>query len=253
MLCDTLPMATLDETEIQKFARLAGEWWNPDGAFAPLHKFNPVRLQFIRDAAAAHFGRDVRSARPFAGLSLLDLGCGGGLIAEPMARLGFVVTGCDAGADTVRAADAHAEGRGLPLTYRCATAEELGAEGESFDVVLALEVAEHVNDVDAFLAAVARLVRPGGLLFVATINKTLKALALAKIAAEYILRWLPAGTHDWTRFIPPAELGATIEANGLAVIGRQGFSFDPLSWTWRLTNDLDVNYAVVALKPATTA
>ncbi|MBV9063404.1 MAG: bifunctional 2-polyprenyl-6-hydroxyphenol methylase/3-demethylubiquinol 3-O-methyltransferase UbiG [Alphaproteobacteria bacterium] len=242
------PMPSLDRNEIEKFARLAGDWWNPDGPFAPLHKFNPVRLQFIRDAAAAHFGRDPRSIRPFAGLSLLDLGCGGGLIAEPMARLGFDVTGCDAGEETVRAAEAHAADRGLPLVYRCASAEELAAEAASFDVVLALEVAEHVADVESFLAAVARLVRPGGLLIVATINKTLKSLALAKIAAEYILRWLPAGTHDWNRFRPPARLCGMIESAGLRVLQRQGFSFDPLSWTWRLTNDLDVNYAVAASK-----
>ncbi len=241
-------MTTLDDTEIAKFARLADQWWNPSGPFAPLHKFNPVRLQFIRDAAAAHFERDTRGARPFAGLSLLDLGCGGGLIAEPMARLGFTVTGCDAGEATVRAAEAHAASKGLALTYRCVTAEELVSEGATFDVVLALEVAEHVTNVDSFLAAVAELVRPGGLLIIATINKTLKSLALAKIAAEYILRWLPAGTHDWNRFIPPAQLGKAIESNGLSVIQRQGFSFDPLSWTWRLTQDLDVNYAVVATK-----
>jgi 2-polyprenyl-6-hydroxyphenyl methylase/3-demethylubiquinone-9 3-methyltransferase len=247
------PMATIDRSEIDKFARLADEWWNPAGPFAPLHKFNPVRLAFIRDAAAAHFGRDMRSVRPFAGLSLLDLGCGGGLIAEPMARRGFDVTGCDAGADAVRAAEAHAGCRGLSLTYRCATAEELGAEGAAFDMVLALEVAEHVSDVKSFLAAVAQLVRPGGLLIVATLNKTLKSLVLAKIAAEYILRWVPAGTHDWNRFIPPAQLCAQIETTGLRIIQRQGFSFDPLSWSWRLTAGLDVNYAVVAAKAAATS
>lgn len=246
-------MTTRDDAEVAKFARLADEWWNPSGPFAPLHKFNPVRLQFIRDAAAAQFGRDAHNPRPFAGLTLLDLGCGGGLIAEPMARLGFAVTGCDAGAEAVHAAQAHAAGRGLSLAYRCAVAEDLAAEGAAFDAVLALEVVEHVADVDAFLEATAQLVRPGGLLIVATLNRTLKSLALAKFAVEYVLRWLPAGTHDWSRFLPPERLCAGIEACGLTVIRRQGFSFDPLSWTWRLTGDLDVNYAVAAARPLVAA
>ena len=244
---------TRDESEVAKFARLADEWWNPSGPFAPLHKFNPVRLQFIRDAAAAQFARDARGTRPFTGLTLLDLGCGGGLIAEPMARLGFAVTGCDAGAGAVRAAETHAAGRGLSLAYRCAVAEDLATEGASFDAVLALEVVEHVADLDAFLQATAQLVRPGGLLIVATLNRTLKSLALGKIAAEYLLRWLPAGTHDWNRFVPPERLCAAIEACGLTVVRRQGFSFDPFSWAWRLTGDLDVNYAVAAARPIIAA
>ena len=243
-------MTTLDETEVAKFARLAHEWWNPDGAFAPLHKFNPIRLQFIRDCAAAQFARDARSLRPFTGLSLLDLGCGGGLVAEPMARLGFEVIGCDAGADAVRAAEAHARETGLSLSYRVATAEALAAESASFDVVLALEIVEHVADVDAFVRIVAKLVKPGALLIVATINKTLKSLALAKIAAEYILRWVPPGTHDWNRFVPPSRLAAELEANGLRILRRQGFAFDPLAWSWRPSRDLDVNYAIAATKPA---
>ncbi|HSC19171.1 MAG TPA: bifunctional 2-polyprenyl-6-hydroxyphenol methylase/3-demethylubiquinol 3-O-methyltransferase UbiG [Rhizomicrobium sp.] len=248
---ETSPGAgTLDESEVAKFARLAGEWWDPNGAFAPLHKFNPVRLQFIRDCAAAQFGRDVRSVRPFAGLSLLDLGCGGGLVAEPMARLGFSVTGCDAGADAVRAAEAHARESGLSLAYRVATPETLVAESFGFDVVLALEIVEHVADVESFVRTTAQLVRPGGLLAMATINRTLKSFALAKIAAEYVLRWVPAGTHDWNRFIPPARLTAALEASGLAVTRRQGFAFDPLAWSWRLTGDLDVNYALAAARPS---
>jgi 2-polyprenyl-6-hydroxyphenyl methylase/3-demethylubiquinone-9 3-methyltransferase len=241
---------TLDEAEVAKFARLAHQWWDPNGAFAPLHKFNPVRLQFIRDCAAAQFGRDVRSVRPFAGLSLLDLGCGGGLVAEPMARLGFAVTGCDAGADAVRAAEAHARESGLSLAYCVATAEALAAEGDRFDVVLALEIVEHVADVDAFVQVASHLVKPGGLFVVATLNRTLKSFALAKIAAEYVLRWVPAGTHDWNRFIPPARLTAALEANGLTATRRQGFAFDPLAWSWRLTSDLDVNYAIAAARPA---
>lgn len=243
-------VTTLDEREVSKFARLAHEWWDPGGAFAPLHKYNPVRLQFIRDCAAAHFGRDPRSLRPFEGLALLDLGCGGGLVAEPMARLGFDVTGCDASADGVRAAEAHASGRGLSLRYRIATAENLATEGSRFDVVLALEIVEHVSDVDAFVRTAASLVKPGGLFIVATINRTLKSLALAKIGAEYVLRWVPAGTHDWNRFVRPARLIAALENSGLRIVSRQGFSFDPLAWSWRLTGDLDVNYAVAAAKPS---
>jgi len=242
-------VTTLDESEVAKFARLAGEWWDPNGAFAPLHKFNPVRLQFIRDCAAAQFCRDARSVRPFAGLSLLDLGCGGGLVAEPMARLGFEVTGCDAGVDAVRAAETHARENGLSLSYRVATAEDLAEENAGFDMVLALEIVEHVADMDAFTRTAAGLVKPGGLLVIATINRTLKSLALAKIAAEYVLRWVPAGTHDWNRFIPPARLTAALEAGGLSVVRRQGFAFDPLIWSWRLSRDLDVNYAIAAAAP----
>jgi len=238
--------ASIDPQEVAKFSAMAAEWWDPKGKFAPLHKFNPVRLSFIRAEAAAHFGRDPRALRPFEGLSLLDIGCGGGLLSEPMTRLGFAVTGADASERNIGTARAHAAQTGLAIDYRATTAEVLAAEERQFDVVLNMEVVEHVADVAGYLAACTRLVKPGGLTFVATMNKTLKSLALAKIGAEYVLGWLPRGTHDWNRFIPPAELEAMLQQSGLNLLKRQGVSFDPLGWDWRLSSDVDVNYMVVA-------
>ena len=240
--------ASTDPGEVAKFAALAAEWWDPAGPFAPLHKFNPVRLKFIRDTAAAHFERGAGGLRPFEGLTLLDIGCGGGLIAEPMARLGFAVTGADAGDEAVNIAAAHAVRSRLDIRYRCAGAEELAAENLAFDVALCLEVVEHTADPGEFIAACARLVKPGGLLFVGTINKTLKSFALAKLAAEYILRWVPYGTHDWNRFVEPHRLHAMLEDDGLRVLKTQGFMFDPLSWDWRMSGDTDVNYIVAAAR-----
>jgi 2-polyprenyl-6-hydroxyphenyl methylase/3-demethylubiquinone-9 3-methyltransferase len=238
--------ASVDPAEIAKFSAMAAEWWDPTGKFAPLHKFNPVRLAFIRDQAAGHLRRGPRGVRPFDGLSLLDIGCGGGLLSEPMARLGFAVTGADASERNIGTAKAHAVQTGLDIDYRATTAEALAAEGRQFDVVLNMEVVEHVADVPAYLAACTQLVKPGGLAFVATLNKTLKSLALAKIGAEYVLNWLPRGTHDWNRFIPPAELQVMLEQTGLTILKRQGVSFDPLRWEWRLSNDVDINYMLVA-------
>jgi 2-polyprenyl-6-hydroxyphenyl methylase / 3-demethylubiquinone-9 3-methyltransferase len=243
---DMAESTSIDPQEVAKFSAIAAEWWDPAGKFAPLHKFNPVRLAFIRGEAAAHFGRDARSLRPFEGLSLLDIGCGGGLLAEPMARLGFAVTGADASEKNIGTARAHAAQSGLAIDYRATSAESLAAEGLAFDVVLNMEVVEHVADVDAYLAACTRLVKPGGLTFVATLNKTLKSLALAKIGAEYVLGWLPRGTHDWNRFLPPTELKASLEESGLTILKTQGVSFDPLSWDWKLSSDVDVNYMVLA-------
>jgi 2-polyprenyl-6-hydroxyphenyl methylase/3-demethylubiquinone-9 3-methyltransferase len=245
--------ASIDPAEVAKFSALAQEWWDPAGKFAPLHKFNPVRLGFIRGEAAGHFGRDARSLRPFEGLSLLDIGCGGGLLSEPMARLGFAVTGADASEKNIGTARAHAAQSGLlqgerAIDYRATSAESLVAEGKSFDVVLNMEVVEHVADVSAYLAACTALVKPGGLTFVATLNKTLKSLALAKIGAEYVLNWLPHGTHDWNRFIPPAELQKLLQETGLTVLKTQGVSFDPLNWDWKLSSDVDVNYMMVATR-----
>jgi len=240
--------ASIDPAEVAKFSAMAAEWWDPAGKFAPLHKFNPVRLGFIRGEAAAHFGRDARSLRPFEGLSLLDIGCGGGLLSEPMARLGFAVTGADASEKNIGTAKAHAAQSGLSIDYRATSAESLVAEGRSFDVVLNMEVVEHVADVGAYLSACARLVKPGGITIVATLNKTLKSLALAKVAAEYVLGWMPRGTHDWNRFIPPAQLQQSLEESGLSILKTQGVFFDVLAWDWRLSSDLDVNYMVVAAK-----
>jgi 2-polyprenyl-6-hydroxyphenyl methylase/3-demethylubiquinone-9 3-methyltransferase len=240
--------SSIDAAEVAKFSAMADEWWDPSGKFAPLHKFNPVRLGFIRDMAAAHSGRDARSLRPFEGLSLLDIGCGGGLLSEPMARLGFDVLGADASERNVKTASAHAISSGVSIDYRATTAEALAAEGRCFDVVLNMEVVEHVSDLDLYLHACAKLVRPGGLMFVATLNKTLKSLALAKIGAEYILGWLPRGTHDWSRFIEPPKLRAILEDTGLDIKKEQGVAFDPLSWNWKLSSDMDVNYMLVAAR-----
>ena len=238
--------ASINPAEVAKFSAIAAEWWDPTGKFAPLHKFNPVRLSFLKAEACAHFGRDPRDLRPFEGLTLLDIGCGGGLLSEPMTRLGFAVTGADASERNIGTAKAHAAEVGLAIDYRAVTAEELVAEGRSYDVVLNMEVVEHVADVGAYLKACAALVKPGGMTVVATMNKTLKSLALAKIGAEYVLGWLPRGTHDWNRFIPPTELQAMLQEAGLSDCKTQGVSFNPLAWDWHLSSDVDVNYMVVA-------
>jgi 2-polyprenyl-6-hydroxyphenyl methylase / 3-demethylubiquinone-9 3-methyltransferase len=235
---------SVDPGEIAKFSAMAVEWWDPAGKFAPLHKFNPVRLGFIRQTVAAHFRR--QGLKPFEGLTLLDIGCGGGLLSEPMARLGFAVTGADAAEKNVKIAAAHAAGGGLAIDYRVATAESLA--GASFDVVLNMEVIEHVADLPGYVRASAGLVKPGGLMFVASLNKTLKALALAKIGAEYVLRWLPPGTHDWNRFVEPERLKKLLTESGLRPVTTQGVVFDPLAWAWKLSGDTDVNYMVVAEK-----
>ncbi|MDE1937967.1 MAG: bifunctional 2-polyprenyl-6-hydroxyphenol methylase/3-demethylubiquinol 3-O-methyltransferase UbiG [Alphaproteobacteria bacterium] len=235
---------SIDPAEVAKFSAMAAEWWDPTGKFGPLHKFNPVRLGFIRDTAGAHFRR--LGLKPFQGLTLLDIGCGGGLLSEPMARLGFDVVGADASEKNVKTAVSHAVSSGVEIDYRVATAESLAEDGRSFDVVLNMEVIEHVADLVSYLKACASLVKPGGLMFVATLNKTLKSLALAKIGAEYVLRWLPPGTHDWSRFVEPQRLHALLEEAGLNVLKTRGVIFDPLSWSWRLSNDVDVNYMVVA-------
>ena len=237
--------SSVDQAEIDKFTALAGEWWDPHGKFRPLHVFNPVRLAFIRDHAASHFGRAAHALHPFEGLSLLDIGCGGGLLSEPMARLGFDVTGADASEKNVLVAAAHAKGSGLSLRYRNITAERLAEAGARFDVVLNMEVVEHVADLPGFLGACANVIAPGGFTIVATLNRTLKSLMLAKIGAEYVLRWLPPGTHDWNRFVTPEELRKHLGVAGLNVTQLQGVSFNPLRWEWRLSNDTDVNYMVV--------
>jgi 2-polyprenyl-6-hydroxyphenyl methylase/3-demethylubiquinone-9 3-methyltransferase len=237
-------MSTVDAAEVAKFSALAAEWWDPKGKFAPLHKFNPVRLSFIRDTAAAHYGRS--GVKPFTGLTLLDMGCGGGLLCEPMRRLGFAVTGVDPSEKNIGTAKIHAAGGGLEIDYRAASAEVLVGEGASFDVVLNMEVVEHVADLKAYLMACAKLVKPSGLMFVATLNKTLKSLALAKIGAEYVLRWLPPGTHDWNKFVEPDTLTQLLVGAGLNPLKTQGVAFDPLGWDWRLSDDTDVNYMIVA-------
>jgi 2-polyprenyl-6-hydroxyphenyl methylase / 3-demethylubiquinone-9 3-methyltransferase len=244
----TADSTSIDPAEVAKFSALAAEWWDPHGKFAPLHKFNPVRLEFIRRETARHFNREARKLGPFDGLSLLDIGCGGGLVCEPMARLGFEVLGVDASERNIGTAQAHAAESGLRIDYRTGTAEALAAAGMGFDVVLNLEVVEHVADVAAYLRACAGLVKPGGITIVATLNKTFKSFALAKIGAEYVLGWLPRGTHDWNRFIAPEHLRGRLEESGLTILKTQGISFDPLNWDWKMSSDVDVNYMVVAAR-----
>lgn len=244
----TSSSGSVDAAEVEKFSRIAAEWWDPAGKFAPLHKFNPIRLKFIRETAAAHFGRDPKSLGTFQGLSLLDIGCGGGLLSEPMAKIGFAVRGIDPSEKNIATARAHAVQSGAAVTYTATDAETLASEGATFDVILNMEVVEHVSDLRGYLETCATLVAPGGLMFVATLNRTLKALALAKIAAEYILGWLPPGTHDWSRFVEPQKLRAMLEDSGLNILKTQGITFDPLLWDWRLSSDTDVNYLVVSTR-----
>ncbi len=239
---------SVDAAEIAGFEALAAQWWDPDGPFRPLHRFNPARVAFIRDRACAHYGRAPQTHRPLDGLTLLDIGTGGGLVAEPMARLGAQVTGIDPSAKNIAIADLHATTMGLEITYRAATAERLAAEGKTFDIVLALEVVEHVADLGAFLGAGSDLVRPGGIFIAATLNRTARAYALAIIGAEYVLGWLPRGTHDWNKFVTPAELRAGLEASGLRVTLVSGIVFNPLTASWRVGTDTGVNYITVAEK-----
>ena len=242
------PGATVDPEETRRFAAIASEWWDPDGKFRPLHAMNPVRVGWLRDRIAAHFGRDPLAPRPLAGLSLLDAGCGGGLAAEPMARLGAAVTAIDAETETVEIARAHGAAAGLDIDYRCATVEALA--GGRFDAVLVLELVEHVPDLGAFVREAARLLKPGGLMLFSTINRTAESLLKAKIGAEYLLRWLPAGTHDFARFVRPSELARAVRAGGLRPAAVAGMSYAPLSGAWSLTRDLSVNYLMAATAPA---
>jgi 2-polyprenyl-6-hydroxyphenyl methylase/3-demethylubiquinone-9 3-methyltransferase len=245
------PASSIDPAEVERFSRIAAEWWDPKGKFAPLHKFNPVRLAFIRDQAALRFGRDASAREPFKGLRLLDIGCGGGLLSEPMARLGFSVTAVDASERNIGTASAHAAAQGLEIDFRASTAEALEAEGVApFDVILNMEVIEHVADPGEFLRSCGRLLAPGGLMIVATLNRTLKAFALAKVGAEYLLRWLPAGTHDWSKFLRPDELRTFLRDEPLAMQGPFGVSYDPLGGRWSRSSDCDVNYMMTVTRDA---
>jgi len=234
---------SVDPAEVAKFASLSKDWWDEGGKFRPLHRLNPLRLAYVRDRSAGRFGREPLSPRPLAGLRLLDIGCGGGLLSEPLTRLGAEVTGIDAGAETIAVARAHAGESELAIDYRQETAESLAATGAAYDVVLAMEILEHVADVGAFMAAAATLVAPGGVLIIATLNRTAKSFALAILGAEYLLRWLAPGTHDWRRFLRPSELAAEARAQGLALADAVGVVYRPLADKWQLApHDLEVNY-----------
>lgn len=239
---------TIDTDEVARFSAMADEWWDPTGKFKPLHRFNPIRLGYIRDRLCAHYGRDARSLTPLDGLTLLDVGCGGGLISEPMARMGAKVTGIDASDQNIGTARAHAARSGMEVDYRCTTAEDLVAAGETFDIVLSLEVVEHVADVDLFLDSCAALVRDGGAMTLATLNRTPKAFIFGIVGAEYVMRWLPRGTHDWKKFVRPSELARGLRRNGIDVADISGLSFNPLTDEWRVSGDVSVNYILFGTK-----
>jgi 2-polyprenyl-6-hydroxyphenyl methylase/3-demethylubiquinone-9 3-methyltransferase len=241
---------TVDDAELARFSALAGEWWDPRGKMAPLHKFNPVRVAYIRDVACRRFGRDAKRLDCLKGLRMLDIGCGGGILSEPLARLGAEVVGADPADANIEAARLHAADGGLAIDYRATTAEALSAAGERFDVVLAMEVVEHVADVNLFVRLTAAMVKPGGLMVAATLNRTLKSFALAIVGAEYVLRWLPRGTHRWDKFVTPNELEIALELGGLRVIDETGVVYNPLADRWRLAADMDVNYMLTAERAA---
>lgn len=246
--------SSIDPADVARFSALADTWWDPKGPFAPLHRLNPARLAFIRERALAHFGRDGGKRAPFEGLRLLDVGCGGGLLTEPMARLGFSVTGVDASEENIATARAHAGDLGLAIDYRANTVESLLAAGETdFDVILNMEVIEHVADPGAFLRDCARLLARGGLMIVATLNRTAASLALGKIAAEYVLRWVPAGTHDWRKFLKPEEIRDFLAEERLEVEGPFGLTLNPLTGRWTLGDDAKINYMMTVARPAAKA
>jgi 2-polyprenyl-6-hydroxyphenyl methylase/3-demethylubiquinone-9 3-methyltransferase len=241
---------TVDADEVRRFADIAAEWWDPAGKFAPLHRFNPVRLAYLRDHLCERFGRDPRSLRPLDGLRVLDIGCGGGLISEPLARMGAIVTGVDAAERNVQVARTHAEAEGLEIDYRATTAEALVEAGAQFDAVVALEVVEHVADLPLFLQSCAALVRPGGALALATLNRTPKSFLFAIVGAEYVMRWLPRGTHDWRKFPRPSEIAAALEPAGMRIEDATGMTYEAIGGDWRQSRDLSVNYILFATRDA---
>jgi len=244
-------MTTIDPIEVAKFEAMAAEWWDPNGKFKPLHMLNPCRLDYITSQIAAEFDRDLTQPLPFKGLRVLDIGCGGGLLSEPMARLGAQVVGADAAPRNIPVAQVHAESAGLIIDYRHTTAEDLAAAGERFDVVLNMEVVEHVSDPQGYLTACQQLLKPGGLMICSTLNRNPKSYVMAIIGAEYVMRWLPKGTHDWKKFITPDELYDLIRKAGLDPVDRKGMVFNPLGWSWALSSrDLSCNYVTTSVKRA---
>ena len=242
--------STIDPAEVAKFEAMAAEWWNPNGKFKPLHMLNPCRLDYITAQIAAEFDRDLTMPNPFKGLRILDIGCGGGLLSEPMARLGAVVVGADAAPRNIPVAQLHADAAGLIIDYRHTTAEDLAAAGEQFDVILNMEVVEHVADPLAYLTACQMLLKPGGLMVCSTLNRNPKSFVMAIIGAEWVMRWLPKGTHDWAKFITPDELYDLLRRAGLNPVDRKGMVFNPVAWSWSLSaRDLSCNYVTSSLKP----
>jgi 2-polyprenyl-6-hydroxyphenyl methylase / 3-demethylubiquinone-9 3-methyltransferase len=237
--------SSVDPAEVAKFSKLSDEWWDPRGKMAPLHKINPLRLSYIRDAACRKFERNVRSLSCLAGLRILDIGCGAGLLCEPFTRLGAQVIGIDPSASNIAAAKLHADKGHLSIDYRCTTVEEMDVR-ERFDIVLAMEVVEHVTDVGAFLKRCTAMLKPGGLMVVSTLNRNWKSFALAIVGAEYVLRWLPRGTHQWNKFVTPDELAHHLANNNLAITEQAGVVYNPLADKWSISSDMDVNYMVVA-------
>ncbi|WP_340248124.1 bifunctional 2-polyprenyl-6-hydroxyphenol methylase/3-demethylubiquinol 3-O-methyltransferase UbiG [Sulfitobacter pontiacus] len=244
------PQSTVDPAEIEKFQAMAAEWWDENGKFKPLHMLNPCRLDYITTQIAGEFDRDLKSPEPFRGLRILDIGCGGGLLSEPMARLGATVVGADAAAGNIPVAQVHAQQSGLEIDYRHTTAEALAEAGEQFDVVLNMEVVEHVASPIDYLIACRTLLKPGGLHICSTLNRNPKSFMMAIVGAEHVMRWLPKGTHEWSKFITPDELFDLLHKAGLTAVDRKGFVFNPITWSWRLSDrDLSVNYVTASLKP----
>jgi 2-polyprenyl-6-hydroxyphenyl methylase/3-demethylubiquinone-9 3-methyltransferase len=245
-----IPGATVDPAEIARFSALSAQWWDPRGKMRPLHRLNPVRIGFVRDVACERFSRDPRRLDCLAGLRILDIGCGAGILSEPLARLGAAVVGADPAETNIAAARVHAAQSSVTVDYRATTAEALADAGERFDMVLAMEVVEHVADLRVFVQCCAALTAPGGLMIAATINRTLKSFALAIVGAEYILRWLPRGTHQWDRFVTPNELEAAMSRGGLTLMAQTGVIYNLLTDAWQLGDDMDVNYMLAAERPA---
>lgn len=242
------PVSTASADEVARFSAMAEEWWDPHGKFKPLHELNPPRVDYILERGARHFGRDPSGEKPFKGLSILDIGCGGGLLSEPMKRLGAAVTAIDASQKNIRIAQLHAEKNGVKIDYRCALPEDMAKERKRFHMVLGMEVVEHVANVDAFFKASSALVKPGGAMVMSTLNRTMKSFLLAKVASEYILRWLPAGTHDWNKFVKPSEMVKGLAVHGAEVTDLTGVTYRPLTGVWRQSRDLEVNYMAFAVK-----
>lgn len=250
-------MTTIDQNEVEKFAKIAEEWWNPHGKFKPLHNFNPIRLKFFKNKICEYFNVQQELLTPFNNLKILDVGCGGGLVAEPIARLGANLTAIDASEKNINIAKIHAEKNGLNnINYLCKTAEDLAKEinevdkdeSKKFDVILALEIIEHVANVEEFMASLSKILKPNGILFITTLNRTIKSLLCAKIAVEYILRWLPQGTHDWQKFLLPSEIESFASKNQLKLLEIQGFSLNIIKNEWKLSNNIDINYCMIFKK-----